>query len=90
MTSFDRLTPRQSEIADLICLHGLSVVAIARRLQMPIATARTHVRDIAQRLANPHGLPAYRLILSYAPARRLAEQHGAERPAGVIEGRLAS
>lgn len=70
---FDRLTPRQSEIADLICLHGLSVVAIARRLHMPIATARTHVRDIAQRLANPHGLPAYRLILSYAPARRLAE-----------------
>lgn len=86
---FDRLTPRQSEIADLICLDGLSVVAIARRLEMPIATARTHVRDIAQRLANPHGLPAYRLILSYAPARRLAE--AATKPStGVIEGRLAS
>lgn len=87
--SFRRLTPRQREVADLICLHGLSVVAISRQLEMPLATARTHVRDIAQRLPNPHGLPAYRLILSYAPARRLAELQQ-PRSDGVVEGRLAS
>jgi DNA-binding NarL/FixJ family response regulator len=70
MTSsdFDRLTPRQREIADL-CLKGLSVVALAQRLGMPIATARAHVRAIAQRLPNPNGLPAYRLIRSYSPQR---------------------
>jgi hypothetical protein len=71
---FGRLTPRQQQIADLICLERLSVVAIAKRLAMPLATARAHVRAIAQRLANPHGLPAYKLIESYAPARRIAAQ----------------
>jgi DNA-binding NarL/FixJ family response regulator len=72
---FGRLTPRQRQIADLICLDGLSVVAVARRLGMPIATARSHVKSIAQRLANPHGLPAYRLIESYGQARRVAAAH---------------
>lgn len=69
---FRRLTPRQQQVADLICLEQLSVVSIAARLVMPLSTARAHVRAIAQRLANPHGLPAYKLIESYAPARRLA------------------
>jgi DNA-binding NarL/FixJ family response regulator len=61
------LTPRQRQIADLIRIKGLSVVAIAGELGMPIATARAHVRGIARRLPNPNGLPAYRLIRTYAP-----------------------
>lgn len=69
---FHRLTRRQHQIADMICLDGMTVVAIAQRLEMPIATARAHVRGIAQRLSNPHGLPAYRLIQSYSAARKLA------------------
>lgn len=73
---FNHLTPRQREIADLICLHKLTCVAIARRLNSPVATVRSHVRGIAARLANPHGLPAYKLIESYASARRLAAEPG--------------
>lgn len=61
------LSPRQRQVVELICRERLSVVDVARRLQMPIATARAHVRAIGRRLANPHGLPAYRLIQSYAP-----------------------
>jgi DNA-binding CsgD family transcriptional regulator len=59
-----RVTKRQLEVAELIWA-GLTVVAVARRLNMPIATARSHVRDLAVKLPNPHGLPAYRLIQSY-------------------------
>jgi hypothetical protein len=61
---FRRVTKRQLQIAELIWA-GLTVVAIARRLNMRIATARSHVRDLAVKLPNPHGLPAYRLIQSY-------------------------
>lgn len=68
--TFQHLTPRQRQIADLICLHGLSVVAIAKRLRIQVTTARFHVRAIAERIPNPHGLPAYRLIRSYGPVRR--------------------
>lgn len=74
---FSRLTPRQREISDLICVEKLSVVAIAKRLKMPLSTARAHVRGIAQRLPNPHGLPAYRLIRSYSAACRAAEKASA-------------
>ena len=83
---FGRLTARQRQVADLICRRGLSVVAVARELGMPISTARAHVRAIAQRLANPHGLPAYRLIQSYAPACRGAANERARAASAVHEG----
>jgi len=67
LNELEALTPRQRQIADLICREQLSVVAIAHRLEMSLATARAHVRAIAQRLPNPNGLPAYRLIRTYAP-----------------------
>lgn len=70
---FSRLTPRQRVVTDLL-LSGLTVVAVARLLGITIGTARAHTHTIAQRLANPHGLPAVKLIMSYAPARRAAER----------------
>lgn len=71
---FSRLTPKERDVADLICLHGLSVVAVAHRLHMSIKTARAHTRSIAGKLANPHGLPAVKLIQSYRALRLLAER----------------
>jgi len=45
-----RLTPRQSEVARLICL-GLSKPQIAKTLQISEATARLHVKELFKRLA---------------------------------------
>lgn len=59
-----RITPRQRQLVDLL-IEKRSIAAAARELGMSIHTARHHVRDIALRVPNPHGLPAHRLILSY-------------------------
>lgn len=44
---------------------GQSIVHIARDIGSSVATVRAHVRAIAKKLPNPHGLPAARLIREY-------------------------
>lgn len=75
--AFHHLTPRQREIADLICLHDMSIVAVAQQLRMPVATVRAHVRDIAIRLPNPYGYPAKMLIRSFRGVMLAAERERA-------------
>lgn len=38
---------------------------ISRDIGSSVATVRAHVRTIAKKLPNPHGLPAARLIRHY-------------------------
>ena len=76
-----RLTKRQQELADLLCLNRLSVAAAARHLGISTRTAYAHVRAIADRLPLPPGYhelepeqrpTALQRILAYAPSRRTA------------------
>lgn len=59
-----RLTPRELTIASRIA-SGASIVQISRDIGSSVATVRAHVRTIAKKLPNPHGLPAARLIRHY-------------------------
>lgn len=63
--SIDPLTPREQQVTDLL-IAGRSVLDAARELGMTYHTARSHVRHIASKIANPHNLPALRLIRSDA------------------------
>lgn len=60
----NRLTPRQHQLVALL-VDRHTVAEAARALGISIHTARAHVRSIANRVPNPHGLPAHRLIVSY-------------------------
>jgi DNA-binding NarL/FixJ family response regulator len=60
----NRFTPRERQVIEQLRMTR-SVVATARHLGISVHTARAHVKAIALELANPHGLPALRLILSH-------------------------
>ncbi|MBA3852918.1 MAG: hypothetical protein C0503_00805 [Gemmatimonas sp.] len=67
-TESKALTKRELQIATLIG-EGATVVQVARAIACPLSTVRVHVRAIARKLPNPHGLPAARLIRRWHSAR---------------------
>jgi hypothetical protein len=50
------------------------MVEVAARLGCTVATAKAHLRTLAIKLPNPHGLPAQRLVRSLESAMALAEE----------------
>lgn len=84
-----RLTPRERVIADrLLADDAPSIVSVARELGAPVATIRSHVQNIALKLANPFQLPALKLIRSYAPAAAAARVETPPPP--PVENRAAA
>lgn len=74
---FRRLTARERQVAEEICRRDAQgrfpdMRDVAKRLGMKTSTAKAHLRTLALRLPNPHGLPAQRLVRSFEPAMRLA------------------
>lgn len=75
------LTRRQREVAHLVA-RGCSYQAIARSLGIGFYTARSYVRDAAQRLDNPDGLEPYLVVFRWAHRQAWeAEQRATPRDA---------
>lgn len=60
------ITATQRKVIDLLWA-GMRVHVIAKKLEMRVPTVRAHIRTVAAQLANPHQLPAVRLIRTYDP-----------------------
>jgi len=61
------MTPRERQVAREMCRRGPhgrlpTMPEVAKRLGVSVATAKAHLRSIAVKLPNPHGLPAQRLV----------------------------
>lgn len=61
------ITATQRKVVDLLWA-GHRVRVIAKLLGMEVSTVRAHIRTVAAQLANPHDLPAVRLIRTFDPA----------------------
>lgn len=61
------ITATQRKVIELLWA-GKRVRVIAKELGMKVPTVRTHIRIVVGQLANPHNLPAVRLIRTYDPA----------------------
>lgn len=97
-----RITPRERQLAEWICRHPRDghrpprMEDVARALEMELATAKAHLRSLALKLPNPHGLPAQRLVFSFRDALLLADRvapqaHDAPSPAATSDrGRTAA
>lgn len=75
---FRRLTERERQVAEEICRRNArgrfqTMEEVAKRLGMRTATAKSHLRTLALRLPNPHGLPAQRLVRSFESVMRSAD-----------------
>jgi ATP/maltotriose-dependent transcriptional regulator MalT len=74
------MTNREREVARELCNPGPdgrlpTMLEVSNRLGVSLATAKAHLRSIARKLPNPHGLPAQRLVRSLAPVVRTVTIH---------------
>jgi hypothetical protein len=84
---FSRVTPRERQVAREMCRRGSTgqfptMVDVAKRLGCTVGTAKAHLRTLAIKLPNPHGLPAQRLVRSLESVFGLVEGRSPTPPKG--------